>query len=205
MTRTRSNSQTSVKSNASRRKSIDLDKIQVYLEYSCFICGIVLSSPKTSIDHVKKIHGYIIPPRPKDQKKRPRHHRFAYVKDKSGQYTIVENSCPSCWFHSPEGDLEALNEHVREEHNPVKIKEEQADKADNDANNINLKKGKEADKSTSKQQNEEKGKVNKTQIRIEDDYFGEEINKNNDTNGHIAKELTKKFDEMVDLFKNLFS
>lgn len=122
MTRERSNSQSSVKSTASRKRSIDLNKIEVYLEYPCFICGLVLGSAKSSIEHVNKIHSYEIPYRPKDQVKRPRHHRFFYVRDKSGQYTITENACPSCWFHCPVQDLDCLNEHVREMHSPRKFK-----------------------------------------------------------------------------------
>ena len=122
MSRSRTNSVNSVSSNASLRKMLDLNKIEVYIEYACFICGIVLSSPKTCLDHVRKIHGYELPPRPVEEKKRPRHHRFKYVRDKSGPYTIVEYACPSCWFHSPETDLEALNEHIREEHPLTKLK-----------------------------------------------------------------------------------
>lgn len=129
MVRERSNSQSSVKSTASQKRPIDLNKIDVYLEYPCFICGLVLGSARRSIEHVRKIHNYEIPFRPKDQVKRPRHHRFFYVREKNGKFTITENACPSCWFHCPLQELEVLNEHVRDSHSPrnLKRKEEEVD------------------------------------------------------------------------------
>lgn len=198
MTQSRSNSQSSVKSSTSQKKLLDLNKIQVYLEYTCFVCGIVLGSPKSSIDHAKKIHGYIIQPRPENQKKRPRHHRFAYVKEKGGLYTIVENACPSCWFHSPEGDLEALNEHVREEHNPVKINDQK------DSNNVDKKKQEVKKEEKEREQiatppKKDKGKGRAT-VKFEDDVLEEEGN--NDK--IIPKDLARKFEEIIDMFKHMF-
>ncbi|KAG2229765.1 hypothetical protein BDF21DRAFT_498283 [Thamnidium elegans] len=106
-----------------------LDKISVHLEYACFICGIILSSSKTCINHVEAIHRYLIPFRPAGR--RPENSNFSYVRDPNGPWTIEEYACPSCWYHSPSDDLEALNEHIREEHNPTRImKEEEYEEED---------------------------------------------------------------------------
>lgn len=117
MARSRNNSQSSTRSVKKR----NLDKILVYLEYACFVCGNILGNATTCINHVKRLHGYIIPPRPAGEK-RPRHILFDYVDDQSDPLTIVEYACPCCWFHSPPDDLEALNEHIRKEHEPIKVK-----------------------------------------------------------------------------------
>lgn len=120
----RRNSQGSTKS----VKKKNLEKISVYLEYACFVCGSILGSAKSSINHAKIIHGYVIPARPVGSR-RPRNSKFEYVADQSGPWTIEEYACPSCWFHSPADDLEALNEHIREEHDPVKVENKNMDTA----------------------------------------------------------------------------
>ncbi|KAI9361048.1 hypothetical protein BD770DRAFT_452558 [Pilaira anomala] len=96
-----------------------LEKTPVHLNYACFICGVILSSSKTCIKHIEKIHRYIIPSR---QGRRPIHEQYSYTPDRNGTFTIEEYACPSCWFHSPYADLETLNEHVRSEHDPLRIK-----------------------------------------------------------------------------------
>lgn len=97
---------------------VNLDKITVYLDYACFICGIILRNAKTCIDHIEKIHRYRIPPR---YGQRPENRQYTYVSNKNGPWTIEEYACPSCWFHAPSDDLESLNEHIREEHHPERI------------------------------------------------------------------------------------
>jgi hypothetical protein len=42
------------------RSENKLDKIAVHLEYTCFICGNILSSAKQTINHVRRIHNYDI-------------------------------------------------------------------------------------------------------------------------------------------------
>ncbi|GAA5811326.1 hypothetical protein MFLAVUS_004759 [Mucor flavus] len=101
-----------------------LDKISVHLEHACFICGIILSGSKTCIEHVKNIHRYVIPFRPPGR--RPENAKFSYTSyPDDDPWTIEEYACPSCWYHSPSDDLEALNEHIREEHNPTRVKKEE--------------------------------------------------------------------------------
>lgn len=112
----RSSSQSSTRSTKKR----NLAKVPVYIEYACFICGNILGNATACINHIKKLHGYEILPRTSGTR-RPRHNEFDYIDDQSDPYAIVEYACPSCWFHSPEHDLESLNEHIREEHAPVKV------------------------------------------------------------------------------------
>ncbi|KAI9261823.1 hypothetical protein EDC94DRAFT_608985 [Helicostylum pulchrum] len=108
-----------------------LDKLSVHLEYACFICGIILSNSKTCIDHVKNIHGYVIPFRPPGR--RPENLKFSYVRDPEDEpWTIEEFACPCCWYHSPSDDLEALNEHIREEHNPTRVMKEEYEEYEED-------------------------------------------------------------------------
>lgn len=45
------------------RSKNKLDKIAVNLEYACYICGNILSSPKQTINHVRKTHGRELPTR----------------------------------------------------------------------------------------------------------------------------------------------
>lgn len=192
MTRERSNSQSSVKSTASRKRSTDLNKIEVYLEYPCFICGLVLGSAKSSIEHVKKIHSYEISYRPKDQVKRPRHHRFFYVRDKSGQYTITENACPSCWFHCPVQDLDCLNEHVRETHCPRRLKRKDEEEEEKDGK----------PKSESSEDVEMKEKEDKESKRVKFEH--EDPEDNGSSVSFISKKKIEVVDEsvMVDLIKS---
>ncbi|KAI7895533.1 uncharacterized protein EV154DRAFT_398546, partial [Mucor mucedo] len=86
----------------------------IYLQHTCYICGNAMSGGTQTINHIKAVHGYEIPSRAVGYK-RPQDNDQEYVRDMSNA-DVLHYACPSCWFHCPEDDLEALNEHTRDEH-----------------------------------------------------------------------------------------
>lgn len=95
-------------------------KCVVSFEYPCYICGYIMSKPKTVIDHVKRIHGYEIPTRHVGHK-RPPDTEFDYQNNPKGEFDVQHYSCASCWFHCPESGLAELQEHYNTSHKPKNV------------------------------------------------------------------------------------
>lgn len=98
-------------------------------EYPCYICGNILSRAKQSIDHVQRIHGYILPTR-QVGRRRPPDPQYEYQNDINGEYDVVHYSCSSCWYHCPESGLADLSDHINRTHNPVNVDPSKNDHGD---------------------------------------------------------------------------
>lgn len=120
--RPRSNSQSSEKMKNSTKvtKGSNLGKPIIYLQYTCYICGNAMSSAKQTINHIKNIHGYEVPSRAVGRR-RPQDNDYEYIRDKISERDALHYACSSCWFHCPEDNLEVLNKHTNDEHNPLKV------------------------------------------------------------------------------------
>lgn len=99
-----------------------LNKIRVYPEHACYICGNILSSAVSAINHIRRIHGYELPRRQVGHN-RPSNNEYEYVRGKDTEVDELHFACCSCWFTCPEDELglQDLNSHVREEHDPQKV------------------------------------------------------------------------------------
>ncbi|CAO3629515.1 unnamed protein product [Mucor hiemalis] len=99
-----------------------MNKILVYPEYTCYICGNVLSSAISCINHVRRIHGFELFPRLVGRN-RPPNNEYEYSRDKDEEVDELHYACCSCWFTCPEDGegIQTLNNHVREEHDPQKV------------------------------------------------------------------------------------
>lgn len=120
LSRSSSPSNTKMKASTGTRSDNKMEKPRLYLEHTCYICGNIMSSAKQTINHVDRIHGYELPSR-EVGRKRPQDNEFEYLRDKMAEKDMSHYACPSCWFHCSEDDLEVLNRHTRDEHNPLKV------------------------------------------------------------------------------------
>ncbi|KAI8069750.1 uncharacterized protein B0P05DRAFT_573388 [Gilbertella persicaria] len=101
------------------------NKEVVQFIYGCYICDHIFRDAKRLIDHVQRIHGYVLPTRSVGRR-RPAHPDYEYQNDPNGEHDCEHYSCPSCWFHTPanrEG-LDDLAEHVKEAHHPTNISQD---------------------------------------------------------------------------------
>lgn len=109
-----------MKASTGTRSDNKLEKPRVYLQHACFICGNLMSNAKPTINHIDTIHGFNVPTRAIGRK-RPQDNEFEYIRNMQMEHDVIHYACPSCWFHCPDDELEALNKHTREEHDPIQV------------------------------------------------------------------------------------
>ncbi|KAI7894550.1 uncharacterized protein EV154DRAFT_599898 [Mucor mucedo] len=98
----------------------------ILLRHACYICGGLMSNAGPTLNHLYSIHGYDLPSRERSRR-RPQEPAYEYVRDPQMGYDEVHLACPSCWFHCPDGDLDALCKHTQDEHDPVEVDMEKRD------------------------------------------------------------------------------
>ncbi|KAI8079386.1 hypothetical protein BDF21DRAFT_463458 [Thamnidium elegans] len=104
----------------------------IALDYGCYICGRIYSTPATARKHVRNIHGYNIPGRT-NCLTRPMAVNHYYVSRKDANYyDVIHYACPSCWFHCPLDELDLLLDHTIIEHNPRPVMLESDEEHDMD-------------------------------------------------------------------------
>ncbi|KAG2194131.1 hypothetical protein INT47_004201 [Mucor saturninus] len=92
----------------------------ILLRHACYICGGLMSNAGPTLNHLFNIHGFDLPSRERSRR-RPQEPAYEFVRDPEMGYDEVHLACPSCWFHCPDGNLDALCKHTQDEHDPIEV------------------------------------------------------------------------------------
>lgn len=97
-------------------------RTRILIQHTCYICGRPMSNAAPTLNHLYNMHGIDLPSREPNQR-RPAEIGYEYVRDPLMDFDEIRSACPSCWYHCPEGNLDALCKHTEKEHDPVEIEE----------------------------------------------------------------------------------
>lgn len=103
--------------------SVTLKK-KVTLTYGCYICGTTRSTARSTIKHMRRIHGYTIPIEKHDCDL-SQDEECIFVSDKEQETDATYHyACPSCPYHCIYDDLESLFAHTVKKHFPRRVEED---------------------------------------------------------------------------------
>lgn len=192
-------SDTSADSSKGKEKATPTTKQnKIFLKHACYICGNTYSGAQQTIRHIKDVHGYDIPSRAIGAN-RSASREYEYVKTKEEEggeddqvVPDTHYACPSCWFHCPEDDLEVLDTHINDEHDPVYVKKVEEEDQDDDQDKKEEEEKQDDDCNTPIDGND-------STASLSGETGGDE-----DKEDSVHKEIARKLEEITGLFKSFF-
>ncbi|KAI9341318.1 hypothetical protein BD770DRAFT_414849 [Pilaira anomala] len=105
-----------------QEETLEVEAERVCLSHGCYVCGSVLSTASATRNHIARIHGMYLPPREVGTR-RPQENDCVFVPHDENRDSD-HYACPSCWFHCPYEELDILNDHTLDEHDPQPIQDQ---------------------------------------------------------------------------------
>lgn len=203
------------KNSRSRSLSRNDNRERVCLSHGCYVCGSVLSTASAARNHIARIHGMYLPPRDVGSR-RPQENDCVFVPHDENRDSD-HYACPSCWFHCPYEELDILNDHTLDEHDPQPILNQDNDNEEEEEAMPIMKNGRRRSVSSYFPANRQQAKrpLSRSNSRQSgrqqsDRPASRQGNRpasraEAENDDDPSQQITKKLDELVDLFKVLFS
>lgn len=187
------------------------EKVIVNIIYPCYICANEYATAYQIINHIKKVHGYLLEPRQIGYH-RPADGSYTFENSRNRSWQVQHYGCPSCWYHTPKiNHIEHLMKHIMETHEPPRIEGfVDPDKEENELMESEEESSVENDEGAPEKGTEEvdKEKYNEEEEDIIDeqdtDDKEEELTEQEKAQAELSQAILKRLDDINTMFKKLF-